>query len=117
LIGGFAVQGFLTTPLGLASWRWMIWPLLILGGFTLAFLLFTLPETSAGSILARRAQRLRLVTGNPHLRSRGEVLSSERSTRELITGTLLRPWRLGLLEPISLCINLHIGLVYGVLYS
>ena len=41
LVGGFAVEG--------KGWTWTIWILLWLGGFTLVFLTFLLPETSAST--------------------------------------------------------------------
>lgn len=41
LLGGFATQG--------KSWTWTIWILLWMGGATLAFLVFFLPETSASA--------------------------------------------------------------------
>lgn len=117
LIGGYATQGFLKTSLGLAAWRWTIWPLLILTGIALGVLIFGMCETSASNILARRSARLRKATGNPHLRSKGELIQASMTVRELVLMTFVRPFRLGLMEPIALSINLHIGLVYGVLYS
>ncbi|SPC65758.1 probable FLR1 - Putative H+ antiporter involved in multidrug resistance [Ustilago sp. UG-2017b] len=112
LIGGFASQSF-----GAEGWRWTIWPLLMLSGFTLVVLILTLPETSSSNILFRRAQRLRKLTGNPHLRSKGEILSSHLTGKELALMTFVRPFALSFKEPIVLGINLHIGLVYGILYT
>ena len=117
LIGGFAAQGFVKTSLGLGAWRWTIWPLLILTGITLGVLTFGMHETSGANILARRAARLRKATGNPHLRSKGEIFQASMTGQEIAMMTFVRPFRLGLMEPIALSINLHIGLVYGVLYS
>ncbi len=115
LIGGYATQGF-EPRIGLEAWRWTIWPLLFLGGFTLIVLLLFLPETSASNILHRRANRLRAATGNPHLRTKGELFSESLSGKEIAMMTLVRPLTLGLGEAIVLAINLHIGLVYGILY-
>lgn len=115
LIGGYASSGF-PGPNGDGDWRWTIWPLLILSGFTLIVLTFTMPETSATNILHRRAERLRQVTGNPHLRSKGEIFASNLTGNEIAMMTFVRPFRLGIFEPIALSINLHIGMVYGVLY-
>ena len=111
LIGGYASQSF-----GIEGWRWTIWPLLMLSGFTLIVLTFTMPETSASNILHRRAERLRKATGNPHLRSRGELFAESMTPNEIVMMVFVRPFRLGLFEPIALSINLHIGMVYGVLY-
>ncbi|KAJ1019923.1 hypothetical protein NDA16_004204 [Ustilago loliicola] len=110
LIGGFAAQSF-----GAEGWRWTIWPLM-LSGFTLVVLIFTFPETSSSNILFRRAQRLRKVTGNPHLRTKGEIFSAHLTGKELALMTFVRPFLLSFTEPIVLGINLLVGLVYGVLY-
>lgn len=111
LIGGFAAQSF-----GAEGWRWTIWPLLMLSGFTLVVLVVTLPETSSANILYRRAKRLRKVTGNPNLRTKGEIMSANLTSKELAMMTFVRPFVLSFTEPIVLGINFHIGLVYGILY-
>jgi DHA1 family multidrug resistance protein-like MFS transporter len=111
IVGGFASEAY-----GLEGWRWTIWPLLMLSGFTLLLLTFSMPETSASNILYRRVVRLRQVTGNPHLRSKGEIFSATMTSHEIIMMVFVRPFRLGIFEPIALSINLHIGMVYGVLY-
>ncbi|TKY85939.1 hypothetical protein EX895_004764 [Sporisorium graminicola] len=111
LIGGFAAQSF-----GEQGWRWTIWPLLMLSGFTLVVLIATLPETSSSNILYRRAQRLRKVTGNPNLRTKGEIFSAHSTGKELALMTFVRPFLLSFTQPIVLGINFHIGLVYGILY-
>lgn len=115
LIGGYASSGFPGIN-GDGDWRWTIWPLLMLSGFTFFVLTFTMPETSATNILHRRAERLRQVSGNPHLRSKGEIFAATLTGNEIAMMTFVRPFRLGLFEPIALSINLHIGMVYGVLY-
>jgi MFS transporter, DHA1 family, multidrug resistance protein len=110
LIGGFASQSLD----GIQGWRWTIWPLLMLSGFSLIVLIFLLPETSANNILVRRARRLRKATGNPNLRSKGEIFAAGLTGKEIALMTFVRPFQLGLTEPIALGINLHIGLVYGI---
>ena len=47
--GGFAAQA--------EGWTWTIWMLLWLGGFTLIFLTFLLPETSAATYVSSSATR------------------------------------------------------------
>ena len=49
LVGGFAAQA--------EGWTWTIWMLLWLGGFTLIFLTFLLPETSAATYVSSSATR------------------------------------------------------------
>jgi DHA1 family multidrug resistance protein-like MFS transporter len=110
LIGGYAVQGFN------GDWRWTIWPLLMLSGLSLIILIFSMPETSPSNILLRRAKRLREASGNPHLRAAGEIEFEKMEMSQIAKETFIRPFQLGFLEPIALMLNLHIGMVYGVLY-
>lgn len=67
---GPLVGGFASTAKG---WRWPIWELLWVSGFTLVLLFFFLPETYAPNILARRARRLRRITEDPNHRSQAEI--------------------------------------------
>lgn len=109
LVGGFASQAL--------GWRWTIWPILFATGGTLILLFFSLPETSSTNILARRAARLRRLTGNDQLRSQGEIIQSEMTGKEIAMMTLVRPFQLTIVEPMVLLLNLLIGLVYAILYA
>lgn len=55
------------------GWRWPIYILLWLASFAFIVLSIFLPETLEGTILRHRAERLRRLTGNPHLRSESEI--------------------------------------------
>ena len=109
IIAGFAVEA--------KGWRWAFWIMLWLSGFALALLIFTLPETSAGTILLRRAKRLRKLTGNQNLKSISEVSQGQMTGGEIVSMTLIRPFSMTFTEPIVLAIDLYIGLIYAVLYS
>ncbi|KAF2436712.1 MFS general substrate transporter [Tothia fuscella] len=80
LIGGFAVEN--------EDWTWTIWELIWLSGFCLVLLIFTLPETSAVTILYKRAYRLRLITGNVMLKSAAEIEAEDTSVRAIIIASL-----------------------------
>ena len=67
-------------------------------------------------ILYRRAARLRRLTGNPSLKSEGEIESEEMTLAEVARMTLVRPFVLSFTEPIVAAWNLYIMLVYGILY-
>ncbi|KDQ57708.1 hypothetical protein JAAARDRAFT_130834 [Jaapia argillacea MUCL 33604] len=108
LVGGFAAQAH--------GWRWTIWILLWLSGSSLVILIFTLPETSASHILVKRARRLRKLTGNPNLRSAGEIEQAHMTAKEVAMMTLIRPFVLSVMEPVVFFLNLYIALVYGLLY-
>lgn len=109
LVGGFASQAL--------GWRWTIWPILFGTGGALVILFCALPETSQANILARRAQRLRRLTGNERLRSQSEIAQSQMSGKDIVMTTLVQPFLLTIVEPMVLLLNLQIGLIYAILYA
>lgn len=109
VIGGFASQHW--------GWRWSIWPLLFATGAALVCLFFTLPETSAGSILHRRAARLRRITGNDKLYCKADSEAANMTLAEIARMTLVRPFSMTILDPLVLLNNMEIGLVYAVLFT
>lgn len=108
LIGGFAAQA--------EGWRWTIWELLWMSGFTLIFLIFLMPETSSANILYRRAVRLRKLTGRSNLKTQAEMAVEGTPAREIAMTILVRPFTLNFLEPMAFLLNLYIALIYGLLY-
>lgn len=108
LVGGFAAQ--------YESWRWTIWELMWLSGFCLALLIVFLPETSPANILYRRTRRLRKLTGNDKLISEPELEGESMTGKDIVMMTLVKPFTLSLAEPICLCLNMYIALIYGLLY-
>ena len=60
-----------------------------------------LPETSSANILARRAARLRALTGNDKLKSESEIQQANMTGREIVQMTMIRPFTLNL-EPMIL---------------
>lgn len=100
VIGGFAAQA--------NGWKWPIYELTWLSSFAFIFLFFLLPETYGPTILYRRAQRLRKLTGNQQLQTQVERDSAHKTVREFVTETLIRPFVL-LAEPMLLFANLYIG--------
>jgi DHA1 family multidrug resistance protein-like MFS transporter len=108
VVGGFAAHA--------KGWRWTIWELTWLGGFTFILLFFFFPETSSSNILYRRAVRLRMATGDQRLKSMSEIESKSMRGRDIATTVLLRPFTLNFQEPIVLLLNLYIGLIYALFY-
>ena len=108
VVGGFAAHA--------KGWRWTIWELTWLGGFTFILLFFFFPETSSSNILYRRAVRLRKATGDERLKSMSEIEGESMSGREIATIMLVRPFTLNFQEPIVLLLNLYIGLIYAIFY-
>ena len=72
LIGGFAAQA--------NGWKWPIWELLWISSFAFLVLFFLLPETLESTILLRRAERLRKLTGNQLIKTRTELDRKEGET-------------------------------------
>ncbi|KAK9474971.1 major facilitator superfamily domain-containing protein [Dipodascopsis tothii] len=108
LIGGVFTQ--------VLNWRWAFWFLLMISGSSLVMLTFFLPETNGQTILYRKAQRLRRLTGNPNITSRAEIEVSKMNFKEMMFDSLWRPIEIAFKEPIVLAINSYIALVYAVMY-
>ncbi|KAG7444987.1 MFS general substrate transporter [Guyanagaster necrorhizus] len=107
VVGGFAAQA--------NGWRWPQYELIWIAGFSLIFLLLLLPETYEPTILLRRAQRLRKLTGNQQLRSQSEKASEGESFVEIMKEALTRPFILAQ-EPVLMFANVYIGFVYAIFY-
>lgn len=97
------------------GWKWPIYELLWLTGFTLIVLIFWYPETNAETILLRRAKRIRARTGIEGLYSEGEVRQSHLKSTQVLYDSLLRPFQL-MTEPVILYLNLYISLGYAIFY-
>jgi DHA1 family multidrug resistance protein-like MFS transporter len=108
LIGGVLAE--------LVNWRWTFWFLLILDGATLCILTFFLPESSQLTLLYRKAQRLRRVTGNEAIISEGDLKVNEMDVKEIAIDTLWRPIEIAFGEPVVFFINIYIALMYAIMY-
>lgn len=93
---GPIISGFSVTAM---NWRWSMWEMLWMNGPIFLSLFFFLPETSSANILLRRAQRLRKLTGNPHLKAQSEIDQANLSASAIATEALWRPFQLMLLDP------------------
>ncbi|OAK98740.1 benomyl/methotrexate resistance protein [Phaeosphaeriaceae sp. SRC1lsM3a] len=126
LLMGWAIAGFIGPALGpiiagfsvvAEDWHWSMWELLWASTPSfIAFLLF-LPETSTPTILYRRAQRLRKLTGNPNIKAESEIAQSKLTRSQLIYDALVIPWKINALDPAILFTSVYTGLVYAVFYS
>ena len=102
VLGGFPAQA--------NGWRWPIYELIWISGFALVFLALLLPETYEPTILLRRAQRLRKLTGNPNLRSQSEIDAASTTASDRLYEALVRPFTLAA-EPALLFSNIYLGFV------
>jgi len=109
IISGFSVAA--------KNWRWSLWEMLWLNGPIFLALFFFLPETSNATILLRRAQRLRLLTGDAQLKSQSEIDQANLTPRAIAVEALWRPFQLMLLDPSIAFTAVYTAIVYGIFYS
>jgi len=108
---GPLVGGFLSDALG---WRWLYWIQLIAAAFVYILITFTVPETYAPTILAKRAKKLRKTTGNSdHVTEQDLDL---RPFSERLCIFLIRPFQLLFGELIVFLVSLYMSVLYGLLY-
>lgn len=75
--------------------------------------LFTIHETYAPVLLARKTARLRKEASNPHLRSK---LEQDLTPRQIFVRAITRPTKLMLLSPVCSLMSIYMAVVYGILY-
>ena len=108
---GPLVGGFLSDAKG---WRWLYWIQLILAGAVYVLITFTVPETYAPTILAKRAKKLRKETGNMDHVTEQDL--DVRPFSERLRVFLIRPFQLLFGELIVLLISIYMSVLYGLLY-
>ncbi|KAI1127890.1 major facilitator superfamily domain-containing protein [Nemania abortiva] len=103
--------GFLSDALG---WRWLYWLTLILSGIIWAVITFTVPETYAPTILAKRAAKMRKETGEQDWVTEQDL--DMRPLGERMRIFLIMPLKLLFGELIVFLISLYMSVLYGLLY-
>jgi len=107
-VASFAVQA--------EGWRWSIWELMWLSGFSLIVLAIALPETSSTNILFRKRNRIAKITGNKELTTEALLQGETMTGKDIAMMVLVRPITLNFQEPMVFLLNLYIGLIYALLY-
>ncbi|GAA5958694.1 hypothetical protein JCM3765_006006 [Sporobolomyces pararoseus] len=108
VIGGFAAQA--------NGWKWTFLELLWISAFGFIVLFFLLPETYEDTILLRRAQRLRKLTGNDRIKAPSELAkNAHESVGFIVWENMYRAIRL-CLEPSILVANTYLALCYAIFY-
>lgn len=108
VMSGFAVA---------SDWRWSMWEVLWMAVFTFVIMLAAFPETSASTILLRRAQRLRKRFGDDRYKSASESSNLQKGYRRTVVDALIRPLQITVMDPAVLFTNLYSAYSYGVYYS
>lgn len=102
------------------GWTWPIWILIWASGFSLVFLFFFFPETSANYILYQRTERLKRHQSDDGsgltLKCQPGIMAGQMSPGAMAKMTLIRPFTLCFGEPIVFALNLYTALIYAVLY-
>ncbi|KAJ5628496.1 hypothetical protein N7490_010724 [Penicillium lividum] len=99
------------------GWRWAMWEILWMSGPVFCIMLVFLPETSPDTILLRRAQRLRRITGNPNIFSHSEIERDHLTFGQEVLISLAKPIEIMMKDPAILFTNIYTSLVYGIYYS
>ncbi|KAI1772878.1 major facilitator superfamily domain-containing protein [Hypoxylon cercidicola] len=108
---GPLVGGFLSDA---AGWRWLYWIHMIMAGVMWLLITFTMPETYAPTILARRAKKLRKETGDQDWVTEQDI--DKRPLGDRLRVFLIRPFQLLFTELIVLLMSLYMSVLYGLLY-
>ncbi|KAF3046167.1 hypothetical protein E8E11_002993 [Didymella keratinophila] len=111
---GPIISGFSITAM---NWRWSMWEMLWMNGPIFLSPFFFLAETSPANILLRGAQRLRKLTGDPHLKAQSEINQANLPASAIATETLWRPFQLMLLDPSIAFTAVYTAIIYGIFYS
>lgn len=108
-LSGFAVMN--------ENWRWSLWIILWMSSPVWLLMFFFMPETSAGTILLRRAQRLRKLTGNMNLKSQSEIDQGSKKFTDIALEQLVKPIEICVKDPAVLFTNIYTAYLYGIYYS
>ena len=98
------------------SYHWPFWFVCIVSGVLFITLSVFLPESSTSTLLYRKAERLRALTGNYRIVSQGHLDLGEKDLHTILTETFWRPFEIMIFEPVVLLINIYLGLIYAILY-
>lgn len=71
--------------------------------------LLAYPETSADTILRRRAQRLRKLTSRSNIKSRSEVAQEDMKVSEVAWDALIKPTEIMIKDPAVAFTNLYVS--------
>ncbi|KAK7458023.1 hypothetical protein VKT23_009931 [Stygiomarasmius scandens] len=109
---GPIIAGWIEMDMG---WRWIQWFHTIAGAICVVLTITICQETRSGVMLARKARKLRVQTGDPRYRSKAE--EERGSMMNLVWISSTRPIILLLTEPTVMAFSLWIAFAWGIMYS
>ncbi|KAJ5469346.1 Efflux pump vrtL [Penicillium diatomitis] len=104
--GGFIAEN--------TSWRWVFYSVSIADALVQFMGLFLLRETYGPRILRDRAKRIRKETGDPSWKTEAEM--QKKTLTEVLSGSLVRPFRLLLTQSIVQVVACYMAYIYGLMY-
>lgn len=107
VVSGYIANSYL-------HWRWTMYITSIMGCLALVIQLLLFKETYPQTCLRNRAVQIRAATGNWAVSAPIETM--ELDTKNILHRTILKPFRMLLVEPILLLMSLYHGFIYGILY-
>ncbi|KAF2639736.1 MFS general substrate transporter [Massarina eburnea CBS 473.64] len=107
------VGGALVISMPTVGWRWTEYVTGIILAVTLVASVIYIPESYPPVLLKRKANRLRLETGNFALHAASEEIGT--SFGEMSRRYLIVPLEM-LIDPIAFCINLYAAFTYAIIY-
>jgi hypothetical protein len=96
------------------SWNWIFWVVSIADALVQVLAFLFLPETYAPKILAVRARKLRLETGNKALHTQYD--KPDQSFARFLGESLKRPLMMLLTQPVIQFTGLYRAYLYGLMY-
>lgn len=106
IMGGYLTQ--------YTTWRWVFWATSIFDAMVQVACFFLLKETFAPAILAKKAARLRKLTGNQDLHTKWQ--GAEHTTKKLIMKSLVRPMIMLGTQPALQAMAFFRAYQYGLMY-
>ncbi|KAA8642394.1 hypothetical protein EYZ11_006816 [Aspergillus tanneri] len=108
------------------SWHWSLWEIAMMSGPLCIILICLLPETSADTILLRRARHRRLhrhghPENNPRINHHPTILAPSELNpipfSSILRDSLAHPLEIPLKDPAILFTDLYISFIYAIYYS
>lgn len=96
------------------GWRWAAWLSLILGAVLGVAGYIVVPETYVPVLLQRKAQRLRIETGDWSLHTKAD--ENPVTISNFVSRYLTRPFAMLIREPILALMTLYVSFTFGMMY-